>query len=593
MKCPKCGKDLPDNAANCKKCGAVFKENKGNAEMDAYLKKEKEKAAKLNQKKSSKKSKKSKINIKAVIAIAVAVAVLGVGVFLLFYFDIIGGRGHRVDSEEKGPLSIEYTFEQVSDEDAVMKLGDINISVGEYEFFYRQSYSTVQNTAQLSFKDYMSKKLGDNFVDGTDYYTEYFDEFLKEKPNTFDYTEPIDSQETKALDSETGKEISWEEYIRQDAVKTMIGYRVKFELANEMKLELTDDVRFQVYDHIEGLRTAVLEGGYPTLDQYLKILFGDACDEEFFKNELIREYMATKYDSAISNKLMAEKSDAEIKSIYEADYKKYDFADLYVYEVEGAKALETAQKIAGETTDLSTFSAAITSNIGEGAQSQSYPAVPKYYIDANYSKELSNWAFDRERKEGDISVFKTQKGYTVVYVLFPAYTKKDCLSYREIVFNKADTNGKFYTEEELKGIREKAENIYKEWEDGEATEDTFAYFAMSESQGNNASSGGLTAGAVAGEMTDDAFKAWLTEDGRKSGDTTVVETDNAIRIAYFVKGYGDYWNYSIRSSQASEKVSADFENAKNQTYKVNFDASSLEDLESDFISNISRIYLGR
>ena len=173
MNCPKCGKVLPDNAANCKKCGTVFKENKGDAEMEAYIKKEKEKAAAKNEK-LKKKGGKKPVNKGLIIGIVSAVVVVGVVLGLLFHFNIIGSRNNH-KAEEKGPLNIEYTFE-VDKDSVLMKMGDVEITEAEYEFFYRQSYSTLQNSVQLSFKEFVSKKLGDSFDETliNDYYDEYY-----------------------------------------------------------------------------------------------------------------------------------------------------------------------------------------------------------------------------------------------------------------------------------------------------------------------------------------------------------------------------------------------------------------------------------
>ena len=589
MKCPKCGKVLPDNAANCKKCGAVFKENKGDAEMEAYIKKEKEKAAAKNEKLKKRGNKKS-VNKGLIIGIVSAVAVVGVALGLLFHFNIIGSHNnHKV--EEKGPLDIEYTFE-VDKDSVLMKMGDVEITEAEYEFFYRQSYSTLQNSVNLSFKEFVSKKLGEEFDENDDYYDDYYQDFAKENPNTFDFKKPVDMQSTVSVDAETGEESTWAEYLRNDAVKSMVSYRVKFELAQDMGLELTDDVKLQVYDHIEGLRTAVKQGGYPSLDEYLKILFGEACDEEFFKNELIREYMATKYDSEINSKLMAEYSDEDVKAIYEADYKEYDFADLYVYEVKGDNAYEVAQKIASESKSLNEFTDSVSANVGNGANKESYPAVPKYYIDGTYSEEMGEWAFDRQRKQNDVAVFKTENGYSVAFVYVPVYSKEDCVSYREIVFNKTDANGKNLEGEALEAVAKKAEEVLEQWDDGDSTQDTFAYYAMTESQGSNASSGGLNAGAVGMNMTDGTLKDWLLSKERKAGDVEIVDSPDAYRIVYFIEGYGDYWNYSVRSAKATETAAEKLETAQNKTYAVSYDEAAMRDVEEEYIDSLALIYLG-
>ncbi len=593
MNCPKCGKDLPDNAAKCKKCGEVFKENVGNAEMEEYLKKEKEKAKRLKEKKA-KKSGKKKINKKFVAAICVAL-VICITLGLLYNFDIIGNKKPTVDNDGETPktaFDIEYTFKDVKDSEAVLTFGDVNISAAEYEFFYRQSYSTLQNNAQLSFKDYVSKKLGEEYDQNKDYTDEYLEEFLEETPNTFDFMSAIDEQDTMAKDSKTSKEISWNAYIRQDAINTLKNYRVKFELAQKMGLKLTDDVRVQVYDHIEGLRTAVTQGGYSNLDQYLKILFGESCNEEFFKNELIREYMATKYDSEIKSKYMSQYKSDEVKAIYETDYMDYDFVDLYIYEVTGDKAV--ADSIASQTKDLYSFSTAITKHVGDKQSYTDMPGVPKYYIDGTYSEELGQWAFERQRKSGDITVMKTKNGYGVAYLLTPVYSKDECVTYNEIVFNKTDTtNSRPYTEEELEPIRKQAEDVYKQWKKGDKTADTFAYFAITDSQGNTASSGGLNQGSAVNEIRAEELKKWLTDAKRKSGDHALVEDEDAIRIVYFRHKYEKYWDYAIRSTKAGEKAAGELSNANDKTFKEQYTNDILIPYEDKYIESISRIYLGQ
>ncbi len=590
MNFPKCGKALPDNAAKCKKCGEVFKENKGSAEMDAFLKKEKEKAAARNNKIKKNKGKKP-VNKGLIIGVVSAVVVIAVLLGVLYSFNIIGSRNnHRV--EEKSALDIEYTFELDEDDEIVMSFGDIKISDAEYEFYFRQSYSTLQNSVQLSFKDFMSKKLGEEYNDASDYTTDYFHEYAAENPETFDITRPIDRQLNGVFDEKSGKEISWTEYIRNDAIESMLAYRVKYELAVKMGLELTDDVKYQVFEHIEGLRTAVLQGGYPSLDEYLKILFGDACDEEFFKNELIREYMATKYETELNNRLMSGYTDEEIKSIYAADYKDYDYADIYLYEAKGDNAKAVADKIASESSNLDDFTKSITANAHYGSDKESYPTVPKYYIDNNYTEEVGNWAFDRARKTGDTGVFKTKDGYCVVFIQTPSYSKGECVTYREIVLNKVSGDGKALNGEELKAVEEKINDIYDQWEDGDADENTFAYFALQNSKGSTAASGGLNSGIVKNEMADGEVKTWLFDEKRKAGDTELIETDTAYTIVYYVNGYNNYWNYSIRNKKAGESVQSEFETAKNKTYTVSYNTESLYDVESSYISSLARIYLG-
>lgn len=588
MICPKCGKKLPDSAVKCNKCGEVFKEIKKNKETEEFLKKEKlkasERAEKLNQKKenAAKRAKILKIVLPCVAVILVAAILATV---------LITGKKKKELEEIKRntpELLIEYTFKDVSDDEALIKLGDINISKAEYEFFYRQSFSNVQNNALLAFKQFVGEKLGDKYDDSKDYYNEYYAEYQKGRQNLFDFKKPIDQQSGYATD-ENGSVISWQEFIRKDAINTLTTYRVKYALAQKAGITLTDDIRYQVYNHIEGLRDAT-SGGYQSLNQYLQLLFGPSCDEDFFKNELIREYIASKYDLINNIKLSDLYSDKEVNDMYQKNKADYDYIDLIVYEVAGENAKEVADKISAATKSISEFSDAIRKYQNKSADKSDLPQVPKQYIDQQFSKKLGSWAYDSKRKAGDKAVFETINGYTVAVIQTPAYTLHNSVSYREITFSKIDENGILLSEDKQEKARQTANEIYTKWKEGNATEDSFSYFALTKSQSSSAQNGGLVP-FVSADTLDKSLKEWLTDSSRKAGDTQLIETDSGVSIVYYLKDYGDYWNYAIRSQKAGESAEEDY-NSKKAYYAESFDSNSLSDAEQKIITDMNAVYFG-
>lgn len=602
MICPKCGKTLPENAVKCNKCGEIFKEVKKNSETDEFLKKEKEKAdekaKKLKEKRTKEiekaaskdpvKAAKTKKILKIVIPCVAVVIAAAVAVTIIVSNK---NKKEKEEFERSFPeLLIEYTYPEVSKEEAVMTLGDINISDAEYEFFYRQSFSGVQNNAQLEFKQYVGQKLGKSYDDSKDYYSEYYKEYSKGKKNLFDFTKPAASQTDKALD-EDGNEISWQEYIRNDAIKTMMNYHVKFILAKEDGIELTDDIRKQVYDHIEGLRDAIKGSGYQNLDQYLKILFGSSCDEEFFKNELIREYIAAKYDIVKNSETMKSYSQDEIKALYEKEHSKYDYIDLSVYEVVGKDAKERAQKIVKETKDLNSFSKAICKYTDDTQSCRSMPLVPKEYIDQTYSADMGKWAYDSQRKFGDTAVFKTPNGYSAAFLEKPLYTTENNVSYREIVINKTDSQGNMLSGDALTQAEQKADDIYEKWKTGDADENSFTYLAFSESEGSSAPSGGLVQCILASDLNE-GINTWVSDKGRKYGDNQIFETDNSYTIVFFVENYNEYWNYIIRAQKAADDCSEEYSKATDGKYKESMDISAISSEEETILTDINKIYFG-
>ena len=198
MVCPECGKKLPDNAVKCNKCGKVFREVKKNSETDEYLKKQKQKDEEKAKKIREKNAKKSEENLnrnerrkklKKVIILCAVIAVIAAVSAAVFI-----SAKNKKEAELKAnfpELFVEYTYPEITDEQAVMKLGKINISAEEYEFFFRQSFSNVQNNAQLQFRQFVIEKLGDKYDDSKNYYDEYYEEYAKERHNIFDFSKPI------------------------------------------------------------------------------------------------------------------------------------------------------------------------------------------------------------------------------------------------------------------------------------------------------------------------------------------------------------------------------------------------------------------
>ncbi|MDO5444060.1 MAG: peptidylprolyl isomerase [Eubacteriales bacterium] len=105
----------------------------------------------------------------------------------------------------------------------------------------------------------------------------------------------------------------------------------------------------------------------------------------------------------------------------------------------------------------------------------------------------------------------------------------------------ADEDGT-YTDEAKEEAKAKAEDILKEWEDGDATEESFAELAeqYSEDEGSN-TNGGLYDDVMEGQMVTE-FNDFCFDEARKSGDTAIVYGESGsyagYHVMYFV-GEGD------------------------------------------------------
>ena len=121
----------------------------------------------------------------------------------------------------------------------------------------------------------------------------------------------------------------------------------------------------------------------------------------------------------------------------------------------------------------------------------------------------------------------------------------------------ADENGE-YTDEAKEEAKAKAEEIYKEWQDGDATEETFAELAelYSEDDGSN-TNGGLYDSVLEGQMVTE-FNDFCFDEARQAGDTGIVYGESGsyagYHVMYFVGDGDPAENETGRSYILSDKL---------------------------------------
>ncbi len=163
----------------------------------------------------------------------------------------------------------------------------------------------------------------------------------------------------------------------------------------------------------------------------------------------------------------------------------------------------------------------------------------------NGTSDMLTWAFDDARQEGDTTVAAYgEKGYYAV--LFHSRSRNDyhAVSVRHILVDS----------------EEKANDILKQYNDGEKTEDAFAALAVANSTDSNASSGGLYTNVYKGQMVS-KFENWCFDSARQAGDVGIVQTSYGYHVMYFVStNENPYWydqaETSLKSSAYNEWYAA-------------------------------------
>lgn len=125
----------------------------------------------------------------------------------------------------------------------------------------------------------------------------------------------------------------------------------------------------------------------------------------------------------------------------------------------------------------------------------------------------------------------------------------DVSKYSDVTIDLA-VNGDTATDKET---YKKAQDVLKEYLDGDRTAASFGKLAQEYTADSNGADGGLYTDVEKGKMVSE-FEDWCLKDGRKEGDVGIVETQYGYHIMYFVKRGVKTWDEDVRSALASVDV---------------------------------------
>ena len=324
---------------------------------------------------------------------------------------------------------------------------------------------------------------------------------------------------------------TWYDYFRDQALESLKSYALLAQKAEAEGFDGSEAVEQSVQDTFADLDAAAASAGY-TRAQYIKAVCGPLVNEKVFERNVRLEALAQAYSADHVNSL--EYSDDEIQAAYDADPKSYQSVDIeYILFSSGAGSDATDEEKA-ELLDEAKQKAETA--LSRYAQGEAFDAIGEdmegtYDHAANVTNGTSDmltWAFDDARQEGDTTVAEQSSGY--VAVLFHSRSRNDyhAVSVRHILVDS----------------EEKANDILKQYNDGEKTEDAFAALAVANSTDpGSASNGGLYSNIYKGQMVP-SFEDWCFDPARQSGDTGIVESSNGYHVMYFVETNPQpYWYY--------------------------------------------------
>ncbi len=574
-------------------------ENNNKSQAELYREERKERLAKAAAKnaKRSPKSIKASQTVKKVISIVLAVVVaLGAVVGVLTFFDV---------PQKAVKISIDGIKSK--------------ISLAEINYFYFQTWSQSYSNA-VQYAQY-----------GIDIGFDY-----TKTPESQAYTEDhvsyagVTMEELGDIENPT-----WQDVFTYSAVTQLVYIKYGAEKAKELDMEITEEERTEIDSQFEEIRATAKENDY-SLNRWLRLQLGYGVTEKMIENIMVDSYLAEAYYEKVTEEAKAAVTEDVINAEYAENRDNYDIVDLRIYafaaemgehthedteeheqqhEEASAEAKAKAEAFVKKVTDEESFIAAAKAEIlSADNESTKDPdgttlVEGKLYseLTSSYSEEVSKWAFDDARKDGDVAVVDDGNG-SFYAVMMKSLPKKDTSIYSSDVrhilvkFPDENTDGTATSTTDEDGntvtnitdatkaeTKAKAQAILDEYLKN-PTEENFIALVKEKTDDNSKETGGLYEGVMNDGTYVEAFTNWAIEDGRQVGDTGIVETEYGYHIMYFVKSNGENWSTAIITAISGAEIEENVANVIDAAAKnINIDSFFINwtlKRENDHIANI-------
>ncbi len=400
-----------------------------------------------------------------------------------------------------------------------------------------------------------------------------------------DITKPLDEQ---VYDEETGK--TWADYFVENALEQARSDYKLYDMAMAEGYTLSADEQAQIKYDMQTLDFYSQIYGYKKTDDYLKATYGFGSDVDSYTEYSTVSTIASSYYNKYKTDLTYTHEDIrDHEKDKEVNYSSFDFATYYVstssFQKGGTKdehghtvytdeeksaAIAEAKAVAEElakndsvlTLDKAIKALEINAN-NESATSSKY-ADTRYTL---ISEVYRDWLAEEGREENDIKVFEnkitstdphaeegeeTVGGYYVVVFQGRDDNMRHLANVRHLLVKfeggTQDEDGHtVYSDAEKAAAKEEAEKFLKEWNDGEATEESFIELVKEHSDDGSAAEGGLFKDIHKQSDYVPTFRSWAIDETRKAGDTEVIESEYGYHVMYYV-GDGEltYRDYMIQ-----------------------------------------------
>ena len=411
--------------------------------------------------------------------------------------------------------------------------------------------------------------IGEHEISNAELSYYYIDAVNNFQENYGSYTSLLGLDSSKALDKqEISEGYTWADDFIASAVQNATSIYALNDAAKEAGFTLSDNDLVSIDSTFSMMELyATYNYGYSDLETYLKAMYGSGATVESYRNYYEMSVLAQNYEAYYNDSLTYTTEDlraAEVENYNQ--FSSYSYNTYYQSvsafygedatdeQIEIARMFaesEVAKLAEGEYASVADFDAAISAmDVNKDSTTASYSYTDVIY--SGISATYSEWVTDSSRKAGDVtSIASTStdadgneivNGYYVVYYVGSTDNDFALANVRHILVafdhshdesEEHDHDEASYTDEEKAAAKLTAEELYAQWQAGDATEDSFAALANEMSDDGDGTTGGLYTEVYPGQMVTN-FNDWCFADGRKAGDTGIVESEYGYHIMFYV-----------------------------------------------------------
>lgn len=427
-----------------------------------------------------------------------------------------------------------------------------------------------------------------------------------------DPSKPLDEQYVDAEGTRT-----WADDFMQTAKDSAKSVYTMVDAANAAGHTLSDSDKEQLEN---AVATAELYGeisGAGSAKAYLKAVYGPGATMDGYRNYLENSILADSYRTAYAESLKFE--DADLREAEKDNFDAYSSFTYNQYYLDASKFLQGGTKAEDGTMTYSQEEKAAAAKAAEEALkplteaktaedldkaiaamdvNKDSSAVSTAYVNNDYrniSPDYTAWMSEASRTVGDVKVIPSTStttgedgkevtntdGFTVILYLGKNDNTEVLPNVRHILVGleggtQNEQGQMVYSDEEKAAAREKAEALLKTFTEGEKTEEAFAALATENTTDpGSKENGGLYENVYRGQMVP-TFNDWVFAEGRKAGDTGIVESDFGFHVMYYCgEGTLSYRDLQLTTELTNEAMQTWFDDLLSKTETVDGDFSRI------------------